>query len=259
MQPDDGGQFAGFGLSAAIEREEEGGLQVISERDQGNAHPVGGETRLQRALRHRAVEQAGKPAGIGHGRGTADFVARGESQPGRFVAKRPEQVPAQLLALRRPGTGVSDRFQPGAGLPRRVLHGVDGFERGLPPVLEGIAVDPGFLPWARRTLEDGVEKVDEVFDVSGGGGVFARPEVEPEIVAAQEVVDSAGCAVALLEAERIARRLRKGGVDQAAARGDERQQGVLVDGQFVLSAGEEAQARREPVRLGAGEQLNALV
>ena len=90
--------------------------------------------------------------------------------------------------------------------------------------------------------------------------MFAGAEMQPDILlAAQEAVDAQGIAIRLLEAHRIARRFGVAGIEHQPARGDQRHQRVLIDGEFVFAAGEKSQPRMEPMGLAAGEQFNAFV
>ncbi len=115
-----------------------------------------------------------------------------------------------------------------------------------------------FLP--RPAAEDRIEEVDELLDVAGGRFVFAVPQVQPDILlTSQESVHPQRRPIGLFEAHWIPCRFGIPGIHHQPARRDERQQGMLVDRQLVLTTGEEPQSRMKPVRLDAGQQLNALV
>src|SRR4029079_10364596 len=121
-------------------------------------------------------------------------------------------------------------------------------------------MNPGFDLRMRPSSKHGVEEVDEILDVTGRSLVFAIAELQPDILlATQKTIDSEGRPVGLLESERIARRFGEPRVHHQASRGDESHQRILINGQLVLAPGKESQSWTEPVRLHAGEQLDAFV
>lgn len=160
---------------------------------------------------------------------------------GRFFAEGPFDALA----------GVRD-----GGLFQRV----NGLFGEFLPAFEGVAVDPGFELRAWVAAEDGVKEVTEYLDVAGGGAVFSGAQMQPEVLLpAQKFVDSEGVAVSLFIADGVGGGFGETGVEHEAAWSDEGEEGVLIDGQFVLAAGEEAQARVEPVGLAGSEELNAFI
>ena len=229
------------------ERIEQVGLQVVPERQLGPADAVRRETLTRGGVGPRALEHAREPA-----------VARAASRQGarqhaRGARRRVAERPVDLLLARRGGVAR----------PKRT-HGkalrIDRLPRQRTPAVEGVTENPGLDLRVRFPAEHRVEKVHEVLDIAGGRLVLAAAQAQPDVlVVAEQLVHAARGPIGLLEAERIARRLRKSRIHHQTARRDEREQRVLIDGQLVLPAGKEAQPRMKPVRLHAGQELDALV